>query len=66
MTLCLGKDEAVVAVPIPEPIRSVPEGVALISVDRKRGLLLRSISTPLPEYLRDGVRTWRNVRHHVA
>lgn len=55
MTLRLGEDEAVVAVPIPEPIRSVPAGVALISADRKRGLLLRSISSPLPEHLRDDV-----------
>jgi len=48
MTLRLGEDEAVVAVPIPEPIRCAPQGVALNWADRKRGLLLRSISSPLP------------------
>ena len=66
MTLRLGEDEAVAAVRIPEPIRGVPAGVALISADRKRGLLLRSVSSPLREDLREGVKTWRNGRHHVA
>lgn len=66
MTLRLGEDETVVAVPIPEPICSVPEGVALISVNRKRGLLLRSISSPSAEHLEDGVKTSRKGRHHVA
>lgn len=46
MTLRLGEDERVVAVPIPEPIRSVPGGVALISANRKRRLLVRNISSP--------------------
>lgn len=66
MTLRLGEDETVVAVPIPEPICSGPEGLALISVNRKRGLLLRSISSPLAEHLEDGVKTSRKGRHHVA
>ena len=66
MTLHPGENEAVVAVPIPEPIRSVPEGVALISVHRKRGLLLRSISSPSAEHLEQGVKTSRKGRHHVA
>ena len=66
MTLRLGEGETVVAVPIPEPICSVPEGVALISVNRKRGLLLRSISSPSAEHLEDGVKTWRKGRRHVA
>jgi len=47
MTLRLGPDNAVVAVLIPERIRGVPECVALISVDQKRGLLLRSLSSSL-------------------
>jgi len=66
MTLRLGEDETVVAVPIPEPICSVPDGVALISVNRKRGLLLRSISSHSPENFQDGVKTSRKGRHHVA
>ena len=43
MTRHLGEDETVVAVPLPGSIRGVPGGVALISKDRKRGLLLRRI-----------------------
>jgi hypothetical protein len=66
MTLRLGEAETVVAVPIPEPICIVPEGVALISANRKGGLLLRSISTPSPQHLQDGVKTSRKGRHHVA
>lgn len=46
MTLRLGEDETVVAVPIPEPICSVPEGVALISVNRKRGYCSVALALP--------------------
>lgn len=66
MTLRLGEGETVVAVPIPEPIRGVPDGVALISEDRKRGLSLRSISSPLPKHLRERMGTRLTDEHHVA
>jgi hypothetical protein len=66
MTLRLGKDGTVAAVPILKPIRGVPPDVALLSADRKNGLLLRSISGPLPEHL--GGRTRRRLKdgHHAA
>ena len=66
MTLRLGEGETVVAVPIPEPIRGVPDSVALVSVDRKRGLLLRSISPPLPRHLRDRMGTRLTDENRVA
>lgn len=53
MTLHLGEDEAVVTVPLRKPNRDVADGTALISVQKKRGLLLRSISSPFSEHLRD-------------
>jgi hypothetical protein len=46
MTLRLSEDGTVVTVLIPEPFRGVPEGVALTSVDREKGLLLPSVSSP--------------------
>jgi hypothetical protein len=51
LTLRLREDGAVVAVPIPEPIRGVPDSVtlALMSVDRKKGLVLRRVRFPLPD-----------------
>jgi hypothetical protein len=65
MTLRLGEDHTVVAVPIPE-IRGVPEGVDLISVDRKSGLLLRSVRFPVSEHLRDRMRKRMTDEHHAA
>jgi hypothetical protein len=65
MTLRLGEDETVVAVPIPQPIRGVPDGVALISVARKRGLLLRSISSPLAKHVGGHVRTRLKEAHRA-
>jgi len=66
MTLRLREDGTVVAALLPEAIRGVPEGIALTSVDRKTGLLLRSVSSVLPEHLRGRVRTgWKDV-HHAA
>ena|SRR5437016_5330724 len=47
MTLGLGQDDTVAAVPLLQPFRSAPDGVSLISVDRRRGLLLHSISSRL-------------------
>jgi hypothetical protein len=46
MTLRPSEDGTVVTVLIPEPFRGVPEGVVLTSVDRKKGLLLRTVSSP--------------------
>ena len=65
-TLRLEDDQTVVAVPIPEPIRDIPDHVALISVDRKRGLMLRRLRFPLPEELRNRARTRQNDEYHVA
>jgi len=66
MTLRLGEDGSVVAVSIPEPIHGAPQGVALNWADRKGGLLLRSISSPLPKHLRDRMRTRLSDELHVA
>jgi hypothetical protein len=57
MTLRLSEDGTVITVLLPEPIRRVPDGVALSWADRKTGLLLRSVSSPLPEHVRDRIRT---------
>jgi hypothetical protein len=46
MTLRLSENGTVVTVLIPELFRGVPEGLALTSVDRKKGRLLRSVSSP--------------------
>ena len=66
MTLRLGKSDRVVAVPLPEAIRRIPDGVALISADRKRGLWLRSISSPLRERPRGRVSARHIDEHDVA
>jgi len=50
MTLRLREDGTVVTVLLPELIRGVPDGVALRWVDRKSGLLLRSVRSTSPEY----------------
>jgi len=60
MTLRLREDGTVGTVLLPEPLRGVPDGVALTAVDRKKGLLLRSISSPLPEHA--GGRTRRRLK----
>lgn len=39
MTLRIGEEDTVVAVSILEPIRGVPDDVAFVSLDRKRGLM---------------------------
>jgi hypothetical protein len=57
MTLRLREDGTVVTVLLPEPIRGVPHGVALTWADRKTGLLLRSVSSPLPEHVWGRTRT---------
>jgi len=66
MTLRLSENGTVVTVLLPEPIRRVPDDVALTAVDRKEGLLLRSVSFPLPEHF--GGRRRRRLKdgHHAA
>jgi hypothetical protein len=51
LTLRLREDGTVVTVEMPEPIRGVLDSVALalMSVDRKKGLVLRRVRFPLPE-----------------
>ena len=51
MTMRLREDGTVVTVLLPESIRGVPDEVALTAVDRKKGLLLRSVSFPLPDHV---------------
>lgn len=48
-TLRLREDGTVVTVLLSEPFRVVPDAVVLTSADREKGLLLRSVSSPLPE-----------------
>jgi hypothetical protein len=60
MTLRLEDDETVAAVLLPEPMRDVSDD-AFILVDRKRGLLLRSVSSAVSEH-----RARPIDRHHVA
>ena len=57
MTLRLREDGGVVTVLLPEPIRGVPDGVALTSAHREKGLLLCSVSFPRPAHLGDPART---------
>jgi len=65
MTLRIGDDGAIATALLPEPIRGVPDGVALIWTDRKKGLLLRTVSFSLPEHFgRHGRHP--NGRHYVA
>jgi hypothetical protein len=67
VTLRLREDGTVVTVLLPEPIRGVPDGgVALTLVDRKTGLLLRSVSSPLPEDVGGRVRTRLKDGNHAA
>ena len=65
MTLRIGDGGAISAVLLPEPIRGVPDGVGLVSMDRKKGLLLRTVSFTLPEHFRDRGRP-PNRRPYVA
>ena len=65
MTLHLREDGAVVTVLLPEAICGVPDGVALTSADRKKGLLLRTVSSTLPEHLGGRARTRLKEGHHA-
>jgi len=66
MSMRLRDDGTVGTVLLPKPIRGVPDGDALISVDRKKGLFLRSVNFPLLE--RIGGRARSQLRHgyHAA
>lgn len=57
MTLRLKEGGTVVTDLLPEAIRGVPDGVALTSTDRRKGLLLRTVSLTLPAHLGGPVRT---------
>jgi hypothetical protein len=65
MTLHLSDDGSVIPVVLPEPFRGVPDGVALTSADREKGLLLRSVSSSLPEHLGGHGRTRLKEAHHA-
>jgi hypothetical protein len=65
MTLALAEEQRVIAVPLPEQIRGVRNSVSLVSRDRRRGLLLRSISF-LSEHFDDRTGTRSKARHHAA
>lgn len=65
MTLHLSEDGSVIPVLLPEPIRGVPDGVALTSANRERGLLLRGVSSCLPEHFGGRVKTRLKEGHRV-
>jgi hypothetical protein len=65
MTLRVSEDGSVIPALLPEPIRGVPDGVALTSANREKGLLLRSVSSCLPEHLGGHVRTRLKEAHHA-
>jgi len=65
MTLRLREDGTVVTVLLPEAIRGVPDGVALNSADRKKGLLLRAVSSTLPEHPGGRIKTWLKEARHA-
>jgi hypothetical protein len=56
MTLHIKEDETVAAVPLPQPLRKVPDGVVLALEDQRRGLLLRSVSSHMPKHVQERVR----------
>jgi hypothetical protein len=62
----LREEGTVATVLLPEPMRGIPDGVALSWVDRETGLLLRSVSSPLPERLRGRIRTQLKDGRHAA
>ena len=66
MTLHLGKNATVEAVPLPYPFRSIPDDVSLALADRKEGLLLRSVSSQLPLPRGGRRRTWLRDRPDAA
>jgi hypothetical protein len=49
MTLRLGEDGTVIAVPLPGPIPGVSDDVALSSTERQRGRLLRCTGRLIPD-----------------
>lgn len=64
MTLRLGEDGTVIAVPLPEPVPGVPDDVAPRSTDRGRSRLLRCIGRLIPD-LGAAARTLSKGGHHA-
>jgi len=64
MTLRLGEEGTVMAVPLPEPVSGVAADVALSSKDRGRVLLLRCISRLMPDF-RAAAGTLSKGGHHA-
>lgn len=65
MTLSIGEDETVVVVPVQKPSGVADRG-ALLSVERKSGLFLRSISSLLSEHSGDRRRARLAAEYHAA
>jgi len=65
MTLRLGEEGTVIAVPLPEPAPGVPGEFGVSSTERGRGLLLRCISRLVPEHLGAPVATFSKGGHHA-
>jgi len=65
MTLALAEDQKVVAVPIPEKILGLCNSFSLVSRDRRKGLLLRSISF-LSEHFDDRSGTRSKTSHQAV
>jgi len=53
MTMHLTEDGKVITAPLAESIGDVPDGVVPILAERKKGLLLRSVRSPLSEHIGD-------------
>jgi len=66
MTLRLEEDGSVVTVPLPKTIQGIRDGVDHFSSCRGKGLLLRSVTFPLPESGRDRAGTGVKVGHCAA
>ena len=66
MTLHLREDGTVAIFLVPKQIRGVPHGVAPTSAGRGKGLLLRSVSSALPQRLGGRITTPLKGGHHAA
>jgi len=65
MTLRLGEEGIVIAVPLAGSAPGVTDDVVLSSKDRGRGLLLRCISRLFPEHLGAAAGTLSKGGHHA-
>jgi len=66
MTLRLAEDGSVIALPLPKPLQGFPDAVDYRCSCREKGLLLRSVTVPLPESGKDRTGTRVKVRSHAA